>query len=405
MARKAPKVKMGRPSRESAKIANEMLDSQTELLGVLDNINPKLKEALNLEEKISDVMESHLNSKKTGLKVGEDIGKTVTEEMKMTSKLVGYTDDQLQGVYGIAGGMKKAGKNAKAFARVLLMNPALALLAALIAIGKILFQAVKDANELREDIGGSAMQALKFSQHLKAAQFAGKLLMLDAEEIKNAFTGLVDAFGELNNRTAITALNVARTSRELGISVDNTIDLMSVLKAVNGETNNMALNTLQSLANTEALKGMAPTALFKELAQHSKHFASYTGDSQKNLVKAVLQAKKLNTEFDGLVGLGDELLDVSERIQKEQLLSAMLGRQIDLERFMALGVQDDLVGQQREFARIFADFGKQNATMQRMIASALNMTTDEIMKWGSLQYDEARKTSRATQGIDRNTQG
>ena len=152
------------------------------------------------------------------------------------------------------------------------------------------------------------------------------------------------------------------------------------------------------------MKGVAPSVVFKALAEKSELFANYTGDSQKNLVKAVIQAKKLNTEFGGLVDLGDSLLDVSERIQKEQLLSSMLGRQIDLERFMALGVQDDLVGQQREFARIFADFGSVNATTQRLIAEQLSMTVDEIAKWGALSYEQRamgnKYGKRTSQGVN-----
>ena len=83
----------------------------------------------------------------------------------------------------------------------------------------------------------------------------------------------------------------------------------------------------------------------------------------------------------------------------------MLGRQIDLEGFMALGVQDDLVGQQREFARIFADFGQQSATTQRMIAQALNMQSSEMVKWLAINNQTSfsiekwgRQTARSMTG-------
>ena len=71
---------------------------------------------------------------------------------------------------------------------------------------------------------------------------------------------------------------------------------------------------------------------------------------------------------------------------------------------MALGVQDDLVGQQREFARIFADFGSVNATTQRLIAEQLSMTVDEIAKWGALSYEQRamgnKYGKRTSQGVN-----
>ena len=93
------------------------------------------------------------------------------------------------------------------------------------------------------------------------------------------------------------------------------------------------------------------------------------------------------------------MLDVSERIQKEQLLSSMLGRQIDLERFMALGVADDLFGQQQEFARIFADFNQQNATTQRLIATTLGIPLDEIVKRLGINNDFNQSGTNYLKGI------
>ena len=68
-------------------------------------------------------------------------------------------------------------------------------------------------------------------------------------------------------------------------------------------------------------------------------------------MRAAAAAKKLGANFDTLVGFGDELLDVSERINKEQLLSTILGKQISLERFTALTAQDRLGEAQEEFRR------------------------------------------------------
>ena len=47
----APKTKMGRPSKESQNIANDLLDSLGELLKLEDEVNSRLFKALDIEKK------------------------------------------------------------------------------------------------------------------------------------------------------------------------------------------------------------------------------------------------------------------------------------------------------------------------------------------------------------------
>ena len=396
--------KRGRAGAEDMSVIKDMSRQTQEL----KNISFWKRKILGIDKEIVDIGDMTTKTGKNLTKYGEANWKAKSKELDYYKQVGEEALGELNSLKSKYKSMVKSGKAnvryAYAFVRALLLNPVAMILAGLIAIGMALFKAVKDARNLQQELGGSVIQATKLSFALKAASLYGKLLQLDSDQIKDAFTSLVDTFGVVNTRTAMFAVHLANTSRYLGTSTDNSAELLSIMMAVEGSSRQTSLNNLRSLVSLEEMRGVAPSVVFKALAEKSELFANYTGDSQKNLVKAVIQAKKLNTEFDGLVDLGDSLLDVSERIQKEQLLSSMLGRQIDLERFMALGVQDDLVGQQREFARIFADFGSVNATTQRLIAEQLSMTVDEIAKWGALSYQQDlisnKYGKRTSQGVN-----
>ena len=392
--------KRGRAGAEDRAIIRDM-GKETKQLSEISWWKRKI---LGIDKEILDIGDMTTKTGKNLTKYGEDNWKAKKTELeyyrKVGDEALGELNNLKAKYKSIVASGKANVRYAYAFVRALLLNPVGIILAGLLAIGVALFNIVKDARELQKELGGSVVQAAKLSLALKAAQYYGKLFMLDAQDVKEAFTAMVDTFGEINVRTAMFSTHIAAASRYLGVTSDKSADLLSILMAVEGTSRQNSLNNLQSLVSLDEMRGVAPRVVFSTLAEKSEIFASALNKSQKNLIKAVVQAKKLNVEFGGLVDLGDSLLDVSERIQKEQLLSAMLGRQIDLERFMALGVADDLFGQQQEFARIFADFNQQNATTQRLIATTLGMPLDEIVKRLAINNDYGATSNRYLKKLD-----
>ena len=110
-------------------------------------------------------MNSHINSKKTGLKVDEDVGKAAVQRVKLQAKLLKFTNDQLQIVFKLKAGFDKLVRNAKAFGAALIETPGLAIGAAILAAGKFLFGLVKDAQELRREFGFTVVKQQNLQLH------------------------------------------------------------------------------------------------------------------------------------------------------------------------------------------------------------------------------------------------
>jgi len=376
----APKTKMGRPSKESQNIAKDLLDSMTELAKLEDEVNSGLFKALDIQTKITEVGKSHINSKETGLKVDEDVGKAAVQRVRLEAKLLKYTDGQLQSVFKLKAGFTNLIKNARAFISVLMANPMLAIAAAILAAGKFLFGLVKDSQELRRNFGVTAIEAVKIQGALQAASFASKMFLLDSEDVKNTFDALANKFGEINLETVAFSLELTRTARNLGISNENAVDLLATITAATGESKRLAMDSLNTLTNFAKLEGVAPGVVIKDLSNNAELFASFIGRGEENLIKAASAARRVGLEFGNLVGLGDDLLDVTDRLQREQTLSIILGRQVSLQRFAVLNAQGKVADAQRELASQLRGIEGLSAQQVRFAAGAVNLTVEELIK-------------------------
>ena len=268
-------------------------------------------------------------------------------------------------------GMKKLVFQARAFTAALLLNPFVAIGAAIVAATTALIAFAKQTNEIRENLGVSATNAAKLNIQLQIAKVRGKAFLLEAEKIESAFDALTDEFGVANGEVVSLSVELARVARNTGISAEQAAQFTSLISAATGQSKELAIASIESLSAFAELEGVAPGKILEELAENADTFASFIGNSEKELVRAAAAAKKLGANFDTLVGFGDELLDVSERINKEQLLSTILGKQISLERFTALTAQDRLGEAQEEFRRQLQGINSLTSQQIRQVADVL----------------------------------
>ena len=347
----APKPPKGSRDKESKQIAEELVGLLKDQLDLEEDISSFAFKRLGIEKQVNDVTKSILSSTGKTLIVEKDKAKAAIEDVKLKTEGAKLIDNQLSGLLSMGNGMKKIVFQARAFTAALLLNPFVAIGAAIVAATTALIAFAKQTNEIREDLGVSATNAAKLNIQLQIAKVRGKAFLLEAEKIESAFEALTDEFGVANGEVVSLSVELARVARNTGISAEQAAQFTSLISAATGQSKELAIASIESLAAFAELEGVAPGKILEELAENADTFASFIGNSEKELVRAAAAAKKLGTNFDTLVGFGDELLNVSERINKEQLLSTILGKQISLERFTALTAQDRLGEAQEEFRR------------------------------------------------------
>jgi len=307
--------------------------------------------------------------------------KGINQELEAAAK----AGDAFQNLFpNFGSGIASLESGFKSIGTVLTSGP-LALVAIVAGIAMALMRIAKNVNATREQFGMSAKEALKLNFELKKAQLAAKAFGLSAEQVKESFDAVTQTFGIANGQAVQFSVQVARIARNTGLGVENTVELVSLFSAARNVSKDIALNMVEMVTQMASAEGVSRGILMKELASNADLFASFIGKGERNLIKAAAAAKKVGMEFGGLVELGDGLLDVTERINKEQTLSTILGKQISLERFTALNAAGDTVAAQQELARLLKNTADLSPQLRRLFAAELNLGVADIQRLTGLR--------------------
>lgn len=340
-----------------------------------DGIYTSLLEGIGLRTKAKDLEKAQAKLAKVikDTKSSEQEKKDAQEAVKLlgqTKKLEEELVEDFEGMFpGLVAGIKGLQKGFKTLNMIVMKNPLFLIPALLIGALAVLVSLVKEANSLSQEFGGGVKANIRISAELKKQTLLAKQFALSAEQVRSSFDAIANTFGDVSVGSAQFAVDLARVSRNTGVSAENVANLVSLFNPLTNNSRDLSLNMVEVVSNLAKAQGVASGVLIDELASNADLFASFIGKGEKNLIKAAAAAKKVGVEFGSIVELGDGLLDITERINKEQTLSTILGKQISLERFAALTAADDLVGAQEELARILKQTEGLTAQQTRMFAA------------------------------------
>ena len=342
-----------------------------------DGIYTSLLEGIGLRTKAKDLEKAQAKlakvikdtkSSKQDVKDAQETVKLLGQNKKLQEEL---TED-FEGMFpGLVAGVKGLQKGFKMLNMIVMKNPIFLIPMLLIGALAVLVSLVKEANSLSQEFGGGVKANIKISYELKKQTLLAKKFALSAEQVRGSFDAIANAFGDVSVGSARFAVDLARVSRNTGVSAENVANLVSLFNPLTNNSRELSLNMVEVVSSLAQAQGVASGVLIDELASNADLFASFIGKGEKNLIKAAAAARKVGVEFGSIVELGDGLLDITERINKEQTLSTILGKQISLERFTALNAAGEQVAAQEELARILKQTQGLSAQERRMFAQEL----------------------------------
>jgi len=319
------------------------------------------------------------NINKTALEFAEKELETVTDLSNEVQRLAPGIFDFVQGIeQGIRNFTNLVGK----------VGFVVAAFATLVTLG---IKFAKLVNEIRKDFGLTAMNAAKVAGSIKLAEFRAKRFLLDSEDIGASYKALVDTFGQLNSEVVQFSVDVARVARNTGLGAENVAELLASITAATGQSKDLALSSINTLTSFARLEGVAPGIVLKDLAKNADLFASFIGRGEQNLIKAAAAARKVGLEFGSIVQFGDDLLNITDRLEKEQTLSIITGKQIRLDRVAILTSQGRIAEAQRELATQLRAVQGLSAQQIRFAAGAVGMDVNALMKLVQLGESSLRE--------------
>ena len=353
---------------------SHMSELKTKLKDLQDNATKYRKEdEEGYDKKVAKITESIAKAKKM-----EQAQKEAIEEF--------------EGLFpGLTGGVKKLQSGFKTLNTIMKANPMLAIAAIIIGIVSMMIQWAKAVNEVVASYGVTRAEARRINVQLTLTNIKMKMWGISAEQVKSSFDALANTFGEVSPAMIRFAGEMALTARNAGITAEEATSMVSLFQSLPGVTKEIALDMITSTKEMAALTGLSPGVILSELAEQSDLFASHLGQSEQHLIAAVAQAKKLGIEFSDLNEFGDGLLDITERINKEQMLSAMLGKEVNLQTAAMLHAQGDEVAFMKEMSNQLQGMAGLTAQQKRLFTTELGMATATTMKLAGLQSGMAQK--------------
>jgi len=354
-----------------------------------DGIYTSLLEGIGLRTKATTLEKARLKVQEA-IKSGNEQEKIDAQEslklLGQTKKLEEELVEDFEGMFpGLVAGVKGLQKGFRTINMIVMKNPLFLIPALLIGALAVLVSLVKEANSLSQEFGGGVKANIKISAELKKQTLLAKQFALSAEQVRSSFDAIANTFGDVSVGSARFAVDLARVSRNTGVSAENVANLVSLFNPLTNNSRELSLNMVEVVSNLAQAQGVASGVLIDELASNADLFASFIGKGEKNLIKAAAAAKKVGVEFGSIVELGDGLLDITERINKEQTLSTILGKQISLERFTALNAAGDTVAAQEELARLLKNTADLSPQLRRLFASELGLGVADIQRLTGLR--------------------
>ena len=368
-------MKLNKMIEEQGEKYDGVYGSFLEGVGLVRDKSKELGEAL--EEAIASADPKKIDA-------AQEAMKKFKEEAKLSEEVIGDFEDIFP---GIANGLKGIGKLQAFFNKLTKLNPYMLIIAAVLAVGAALVGLVKQANSLSQEFGGGVKANIAIAKQLKLSTIRAKFFGLSAEQVRSSFDAIANTFGDVSVASARFAVDMARVSRNTGVSAENVANLVSLFNPLTNNSRELSLSLVESVSSLAQAQGVASGVLIDELASNADLFASFIGKGEKNLIKAAAAAKKVGVEFNGIVDLGDSLLSITERINKEQVASTIAQKQINLERFTALMAADKQVEAQEELARILKDVNltEMRSQQRRLFAQALGVPLADLMRISGLR--------------------
>jgi hypothetical protein len=282
------------------------------------------------------------------------------------SELTKYQKDLLESQLQVYDGIKKSIGGVLDTVSLLISNTTAGIGLATIAAGKF----VGKLGEVRSQLGG----IVEFGT--TAISFIDPNAVENAKELASQFGGIDNISGSLQVSTSLISAN-------MGISGTEAAGLLGSFSRLNGNSEDTALNLTKATQQFAKQNGVIPSAVMQDLASATEEFALYGKEGGKNLIEAATYARKLGTNLKTVTAIGDSLLDFETSITKELEASAILGRNINMNKARGLFYAGKETEAMQEVLRVVGgldEFNKMDRFSKRAVADLLGIQADELQR-------------------------
>ena len=295
----------------------------------------------------------------------DDLGK------KMQDEVIGRIQESFMETQNLKSGFKMA------------FGPVGIGLAVITAVVGGIIAARKAARNLGQELNISTMEAQKMLPALKLQEMKFKAMGLDSSKITTTLSAMTDEFGSMENVSVANAAAVSRMAQNLGTSGKEVVQFNKVMMDLTGASFDTANSMAQTAANMAKAANVAPGKVLSDMASNAESFAKFSMQGADGFAKAAIEAAKVGSSIESILGSADKLLDFESSISAQFKAQVLTGKQINTERARQLALDGDIAGLTNEIQSIVGQVGDiqtLNVIQRQSVADAIGISVADLLR-------------------------
>lgn len=190
-------------------------------------------------------------------------------------------------------------------------------------------------------------------------------------------------FGKVDSLADGLGVRMAVMSRTMGLSAENAAALSKELVISSDLTQTQSLDVLETVQGLAKASGVAPKAIFEDMAQNSDLFAQFAQDGAGGLAMAAIKAKTLGLNLSAVSSVAKSLLDFETSISNEFEAQVLTGKMINLDRARGLALQgkaSELLDEIVKQVGGEAELRSMNILQMESLAGAVGLSVSQLQR-------------------------
>jgi len=203
------------------------------------------------------------------------------------------------------------------------------------------------------------------------------------EDATGVATGLASELGSIEEATFGAQLRTNLLANNLHLSSQEATSLIGAFSRLNDGSTDVATDMITATKNLAKQNNVIPSQVMQDLAGSTEAFALYAKDGGDNIAMAAVQAAKLGVNMSAMTNVTESLLDFESSMVKELELSALLGRNINLNKARQLAYEGEIGSAVKESLKQLGGveaYNKMDVFQKKEAASLLGLSAAEMDK-------------------------
>jgi len=189
-------------------------------------------------------------------------------------------------------------------------------------------------DKLGEEFGVMGTQDL--AEPIIGARHEAIMLGKDTADLIEITKGLSDEFGLGVKQAAGMSGEILNSGVAMGLANSEASKLYGILIVMGRQSQAQAEYLAESTYQLARANDVAPDAVMKDMAESAEVFAKYSRDGGINIADAAVEARKYGMSLSDMDSISEHMLNFQEAITAEATASAVLGKNINMDRVREL---------------------------------------------------------------------